>query len=48
MFGENFTTEGLLEETVNIGDRFRIGFVSTLGKTTIAHGANQAADSKSE
>jgi len=25
MFGENFTTEGLLEETVNIGDRFRIG-----------------------
>jgi len=25
MFGENFTTEGLLEETVLIGDRFRIG-----------------------
>ncbi len=25
MFGENFTTVGLLEETVNIGDRFRIG-----------------------
>src|SRR2546428_1287186 len=25
MFGENFTTEGLLEETVYIGDRFRIG-----------------------
>lgn len=25
MFGENFTTEGLLEEVVNIGDRFRIG-----------------------
>ena len=25
MFGENFTTEGLLEDTVNIGDRFRIG-----------------------
>lgn len=25
MFGENFTTEGLLEEDVNIGDRFRIG-----------------------
>lgn len=25
MFGENFTTEGLLEETVNIGDRFRVG-----------------------
>jgi MOSC domain-containing protein YiiM len=25
MFGENFTTEGLLEEAVNIGDRFRIG-----------------------
>lgn len=24
-FGENLTTEGLLEETVNIGDRFRIG-----------------------
>lgn len=25
MFGENFTTEGLLEKEVNIGDRFRIG-----------------------
>src|SRR5215211_3227862 len=25
MFGENFTTEGLLEQAVNIGDRFRIG-----------------------
>jgi MOSC domain-containing protein YiiM len=25
MFGENFTTEGLNESTVNIGDRFRIG-----------------------
>jgi MOSC domain-containing protein YiiM len=24
-FGENFTTQGLLEDTVNIGDRFRIG-----------------------
>ncbi len=25
MFGENLTTEGLLEEALNIGDRFRIG-----------------------
>ncbi len=25
MFGENFTTQGLLEETVQIGDRLRIG-----------------------
>lgn len=25
MFGENFTTEGLLEKAVFIGDRFRIG-----------------------
>lgn len=25
MFGENLTTEGLLEPAVNIGDRFRIG-----------------------
>ena len=25
MFGENFTTEGLLENEVNIGDRYRIG-----------------------
>ncbi len=25
MFGENFTTDGLLEEAVYIGDRFRIG-----------------------
>ena len=25
MFGENFTTEGLLEDQVNVGDVFRIG-----------------------
>jgi len=25
MLGENFTTEGLLEKEVNIGDRFRVG-----------------------
>jgi MOSC domain-containing protein YiiM len=25
VFSENFTTEGLLEETVHIGDRFRVG-----------------------
>jgi MOSC domain-containing protein YiiM len=25
MFGENFTPEGLLEDAVNIGDRFRVG-----------------------
>lgn len=25
MFGENFTTEGLFENAVNVGDRFRIG-----------------------
>jgi MOSC domain-containing protein YiiM len=25
MFGENFTSEGLNESTVNIGDRFRVG-----------------------
>lgn len=25
MFGENLTTEGLLEDAVNIGDRFRLG-----------------------
>jgi len=25
MFGENFTTEGLLEDAVRIGDRFRVG-----------------------
>ena len=25
MFGENFTTEGLLEEAINMGDRFRVG-----------------------
>jgi MOSC domain-containing protein YiiM len=24
-FGENFTTEGLLEDAVNVGDRFRVG-----------------------
>jgi MOSC domain-containing protein YiiM len=30
MFGENFTTEGLDEATVNIGDRFRIGEAEVL------------------
>src|SRR5947209_6777173 len=25
MFGENFTTEGMLEDDVYIGDRFRVG-----------------------
>jgi len=25
MFGENFTTEGMFEETVNIGDQFKVG-----------------------
>jgi len=25
MFGENFTTEGMIEDVINIGDRFRIG-----------------------
>jgi MOSC domain-containing protein YiiM len=25
LFGENLTTQGLLEETVHIGDRFRVG-----------------------
>jgi MOSC domain-containing protein YiiM len=25
MFGENFTTEGMFEEEINIGDRFRVG-----------------------
>ncbi len=25
MFGENFTTEGLLEDAVNVGDQFQIG-----------------------
>jgi len=25
MFGENFTTEGLFEDSVNVGDRFRAG-----------------------
>jgi MOSC domain-containing protein YiiM len=30
MFGENLTTEGLLEDKVNIGDRFRIGSVALM------------------
>jgi len=30
MFGENLTTEGLLENEVNIGDRFRIGSVELI------------------
>ncbi|MDX6693578.1 MAG: hypothetical protein QOF02_1181 [Blastocatellia bacterium] len=30
MFGENFTTEGLDESTVNIGDRFRLGLAEVM------------------
>jgi MOSC domain-containing protein YiiM len=30
MFGENFTTEGMLEKEVHIGDRFRIGGAEVL------------------
>ena len=30
MFGENFTTEGLLEDAVNVGDRFRIGSLEVM------------------
>jgi MOSC domain-containing protein YiiM len=30
MFGENFTTEGLDESGVNIGDRFRVGTAEVL------------------
>ncbi|MEO6725926.1 MAG: MOSC domain-containing protein [Blastocatellia bacterium] len=29
-FGENLTTEGLLEDQVNIGDRFRIGTIEVM------------------
>jgi MOSC domain-containing protein YiiM len=30
MFGENFTTEGLMEDAVNIGDKFQIGSAKLL------------------
>ena len=30
MFGENFTTEGMLETEINIGDRFRIGLAEVM------------------
>jgi MOSC domain-containing protein YiiM len=30
MFGENFTTEGFVEDAVNVGDRFRIGKVEVV------------------
>ncbi len=32
VFGENFTVEGLLEDGVNIGDRFRIGTAEVMVK----------------
>jgi MOSC domain-containing protein YiiM len=32
MFGENFTTEGLLEDAVYIGDRFRVGEAEIIAK----------------
>jgi MOSC domain-containing protein YiiM len=33
MFGENFTTEGLMEDAVNIGDQFQIGSATKLVAT---------------
>jgi len=30
MFGENFTTEGMLETEINIGDKFRIGLAEVM------------------
>jgi MOSC domain-containing protein YiiM len=30
MFGKNFTTEGLMEDAVNIGDQFQIGSATKL------------------
>lgn len=30
MFGENFTTEGMLETEINIGDRFQIGLAEVM------------------
>ena len=35
-FGENFTTDGLLEEDVKIGDQFRVGVSQNSGYP--AHG----------
>jgi len=32
-FGENFTTEGLLESEVSVGDRFRVGSAIVMAKT---------------
>jgi MOSC domain-containing protein YiiM len=32
-FGENFTTEGLLEKEVRIGDRYRVGAATVMVKT---------------
>jgi MOSC domain-containing protein YiiM len=34
VFGENFTTQGLLEETIRIGDRLRVGSAELLGYPT--------------
>lgn len=30
MFGENFTTQGMFEETVSIGDRFQVGMAKVV------------------
>lgn len=30
MFGENFTTEGMLEDDIHVGDRFRIGTATVM------------------
>ncbi len=34
MFGENFTTEGILEDDVHVGDRFRIGSANLMVRQT--------------
>ena len=31
-FGENFTTEGLIEDAVNVGDQFQIGSAKLVAK----------------
>ena len=42
VFGENFTTEGLLEETVHIGDRLRIGSAHLLSPNLECLASNSA------
>lgn len=45
MFGENLTTEGLLEKEVNIGHRFRVGGLNSWSRSRVCPATNWRSNS---